>query len=210
MKRSARRWPESARARRASSFRTASQRCWTVTTSSCLTTGRSCSSARRQLLRGLFRRSMTCRWPLERGRHGRRNRISACSAFRSSIGLSAGLWQAAVCDGVFRHARERDGRDPAVPAVRHRSFHRRRRDERPRRLPRTLCAGDAGADGFELHLGLRGLQGGALYRPRPEAGRHSTTCRRFHSRISTRTASAMSMRASCPTPTASRARSPGA
>ena len=35
-------------ARRASSFRTASRRCWTATTSSCSTTGRSCSSALRQ------------------------------------------------------------------------------------------------------------------------------------------------------------------
>ena len=39
---------------------------------------------------------------------------------------------------------------------------------------------------------------------------YGAICRRFHSRISTRTASAMSMRASCPTPTASRARSHGA
>lgn len=75
---------------------------------------------------------------------------------------------------------------------------------------RRVCRRHHHADGLQLYLRLRRVQAGAVRRRAISSARASTICRRSRSPTSIRTASAMSTRASCPIPTVSRARSPGA
>ena len=80
------------------------------------------------------------------------------------------LRQAHLLDGTHGVLRQRHGRGhPALPAVRHRSLHRRLDPCGARLVHRRVCRRHPHADGLQLHLRLRRVQAGAVRRPRSQA-----------------------------------------
>ena len=80
------------------------------------------------------------------------------------------LRQAHLLDGAHGVLRQRHGRGhPALPAVRHRSLHRRLDPCGARLVHRRVCRRHPHADGLQLYLRLRRVQAGAVRRPRSQA-----------------------------------------
>lgn len=80
------------------------------------------------------------------------------------------LRQAHLLDGAHGVLRQRHGRGhPALPAVRHRSLHRRLDPCGTRLVHRRVCRRHPYADGLQLYLRLRRVQAGAVRRPRSQA-----------------------------------------
>ena len=126
---------------------------------------------------------MTCRWPLreEAGDDESNNRIFACSEFRTLAGYLRLVPYAQAADLRWCSSAllgERDGRGDArcsssTPSTI--SSRTATTERASAAFSRSMCCVIAGADGVELHLGLRGpCKVGAFYRPRPEAARHLT------------------------------------